>query len=142
MIQSDKKHEIEKVYEVFIGKKKFLHQFYIKTIYQIKKYFLGSYSVYFNVAQFENGKSITLETESYFLFLSSFSMSFHNKCNSAALEIRHHFNVKSMVFQHTIGIGLRMYFKQHLQQALSNLKALICKLQAERIYLNWRKYVY
>lgn len=101
----------------------------------IQKPFSGNFSAYFTVTKFEDGKSITLETDSYFLFLSSFSITFHEACESSALQIQHRFNIKSKLFQNTIGMVLRKLLERRLEKALRNLKITLCKLQAEEILI-------
>lgn len=98
---------------------------------------LGTYSVYFVATSFEESKSITIQTNSYFLFHSSFSISFHELCNCSALQIEHNFNIDSMLFQNILGDLLRKFLEERLQRALENLKLMLYNLQSEGLLTYW-----
>lgn len=130
LIESDEKRGIGKIYEIFIGKRIFSYNFELKA-----KCFLGSYSAYFTVTKFDEGKSITMETDSLFLVSSWISINFHGLCESSAIEIHYGFNINSVLFHNTIGVVLRKLFEYKLQRALTNLKIILCALQTEQILL-------
>lgn len=101
---------------------------------------LGSYSIYFNVTQSEFSKSITLKTDSYFLFQSSFDITFHEKIgyrnsNCSLMQIEHHFNIESLLFQRIVGDILRGFFREQLQRALINLKLILSNLKEEGLFM-------
>lgn len=133
-MESDERRGIGKVYEIFIGKK-FDNRFSRLMNVSLKTFFVGNFSAYFTVTKLEDGKSITLETDSYFLLLSSISITFHELCGSSALQIQHHFNIKSMLFHNTLGVVFRKFLEKRLQRALGNLKMTLCKLEAEKFLL-------
>lgn len=134
-MESDERRGIGKVYEIFIGKQSFKQIFSLIELLK-ENLFVGNFSAYFTVTKFEDGKSITLETDSYFLFLSSISITFHETCASSALQIQHRFNIKSMLFHNTIGFGLRIFLQERLKKALMNLKVTLCKLKCERFLMH------
>lgn len=96
---------------------------------------LGSNSVCFNTTAFHEGKSISLESNSYFLFFSSFSLKFYEKCNCSMLQIEHYFNIDSMLFQKTLGNIMRKLLEERLQRALKNLKTILYNLQSDGFLL-------
>jgi hypothetical protein len=122
------------IFERPLKKFKFLNFKFNSGFYFIQ--ISGSYSVYFNVTHLEASKSITLETNSYFLFQSSFDVSFYEVENNCALmQIEHHFNIGSMLFQNTFGDILRKLLHERFQRALYNLKLMLSNVREERIFV-------
>lgn len=122
----------------FLSVSSFQPAFFLLLMENFSHFIAENFSAYFNVTSFEEGKSITLATDSLFLFRSSFSITFRGMfgCqSSSALQIRHHFSIKSMLFHRTIGPVLQKLLEQRLAESLSNLKVALCKLRAERFLL-------
>ncbi|KAG5678395.1 hypothetical protein PVAND_008072 [Polypedilum vanderplanki] len=113
MESNERPHSVGKIYEVFIG----IHSTYLIT------------------TEFNEGKSITLQSNSYYLFHSSFQLKFLGKCNSSALQIEHNFNIDSLLFQKTLGDILRKFLEVRLQRALKNLKLILNNLQSDGFLL-------
>ncbi|KAL7051976.1 hypothetical protein ACKWTF_004714 [Chironomus riparius] len=104
----------------------------VGKVYEV---FVGTYSIYFVATRFEERKSITIQTDSYFLILSSFSISFHENCNCSTLQIEHNFNIDSMLFQNLFGDAMRKFLEERLQRALTNLKLMLYNLQSDGLHV-------
>jgi hypothetical protein len=78
---------------------------------------------------------MTLQSDSLYLFHSSFRVKFSGNCNDSALQIEHNFNIDSLLFHRTLGDALRQFLEERLQRALLNLKLILNNLQADGFLL-------